>query len=623
MLVIDDLTVRIAGRTLLEDASARIIPGARVGLIGRNGTGKSTLFNVITSDMQAETGSIEFPPRWRIGRLAQEAPNGPESLLEVVLKAPSERTKLLEEAETATDPHRIADIQTRLADIGAHAAPARAASILSGLGFSTADQARPCTEFSGGWRMRVALAATLFSEPDLLMLDEPTNYLDLEGTLWLQDHLSKYPHTMIIVSHDRDLLDNAVNQILALEAKKLTLYKGGYSDYERLRSEKLVLDQKMMKKQDAQRQHLQAFVDRFRAKASKARQAQSRIKMLAKMEPISSMVTDEVRPIHIPKPEKLLSPPIIATDDVEVGYDGRVVLSGLSLRIDNDDRIALLGSNGNGKSTLVKLLAGKLAPMDGTVTRAATLKVGYFAQHQVDELDMEGTAYDHVRRLMPEQPEAKVRGRAGAIGFSGPAANTKVEKLSGGEKARLLLGLATFAAPQLIILDEPTNHLDIDSRGALIEAINDYPGAVILVSHDRYLLEACVDRLWLVAGGKVAPFDGDLNDYHRLVLSGESHGITVGSKSTSRPDPVQARRAAADKRVETAPLRKRISQAEAIIAQLTRQLGKLDNTLSDGELFTREPARAADLAKTRANVVAALAKAEEEWIAASAALETA
>jgi ATP-binding cassette subfamily F protein 3 len=624
MLVIDDLTVRIAGRSLLENASARITPGARVGLIGRNGTGKSTLFNVITGEMGAETGSIDIPPRWRIGRLAQEAPNGPESLLEVVLKAPSERTQLLDEAETATDPHRIADIQTRLADIGAHAAPARAASILSGLGFSTSDQARPCTEFSGGWRMRVALAATLFSEPDLLMLDEPTNYLDLEGTLWLQDHLSKYPHTMIIVSHDRDLLDNAVNQILALEAKKLTLYKGGYSDYERLRSEKLVLDQKMMKKQDAQRAHLQAFVDRFRAKASKASQAQSRIKMLAKMQPISSMVTDEVRPIHIPAPDKLLSPPIIATDDVSVGYEpGRPILTGLSLRIDNDDRIALLGSNGNGKSTLVKLLAGKLAPEHGNITRAATLRVGYFAQHQVDELDMDGSAYDHVRRLMTDQPEHKVRGRVGSIGFSGPAANTKVEKLSGGEKARLLLGLATFAAPQLIILDEPTNHLDIDSRGALIEAINDYPGAVILVSHDRYLLEACVDRLWLVSGGRVKPFDGDLEDYHRFVLSSDSRENTVGSKSTTRPDPVQARRAAAEKRVDTAPLRKRISQVEGVIAQLTRQLGKLDTTLSDGELFTKDPARAADLSKTRANVVAALAKAEEEWIAVSSALETA
>jgi ATP-binding cassette subfamily F protein 3 len=370
MLVIDDLTVRIAGRALLENASARIVPGARVGLVGRNGTGKSTLFNVITGDIGAEQGMIEMPPRWRLGRLAQEAPNGPESLLDVVLKAHSERNALLAEAETAHDPHRIAEIQTRLVDIGAHAAPARAAAILSGLGFSTADQARPCSEFSGGWRMRVALAATLFAEPDLLLLDEPTNYLDLEGTLWLQDHLASYPSTMIIISHDRDLLDNAVNQILSLENKQLTLYRGGYSDFERLRRERMLLDQKMVKKQEAQRKHMQAFVDRFRAKATKARQAQSRLKMLAKMEPIAALVTEEVRPIHFPAPHKLLSPPIIATDDVAVGYDGRAVLSGLSLRIDNDDRIALLGANGNGKSTLVKLLAGRLAPMHGRLFRA-------------------------------------------------------------------------------------------------------------------------------------------------------------------------------------------------------------------------------------------------------------
>jgi ATP-binding cassette subfamily F protein 3 len=623
MLVIDDLTVRIAGRPLLENASARIVPGARVGLVGRNGAGKSTLFNIITGDIGAEQGTIEYPPRWRLGRLAQEAPNGPESLLEVVLKAHTERNALLAEAETAHDPHRIAEIQTRLVDIGAHAAPARAAAILSGLGFSIADQARPCSEFSGGWRMRVALAATLFAEPDLLLLDEPTNYLDLEGTLWLQNHLASYPSTMIIISHDRDLLDNAVNQILSLENKQLTLYRGGYSDFERLRRERMLLDQKMVKKQEAQRKHMQAFVDRFRAKATKARQAQSRLKMLAKMEPIAALVSEEVRPIHFPAPHKLLSPPIIATDEVAVGYDDRAVLSGLSLRIDNDDRIALLGANGNGKSTLVKLLAGRLAPMHGTITRAATLTVGYFAQHQLDELDPDASPYDHVRALMPDAPEAKVRGRVGAIGFSGLAANNAVKTLSGGEKSRLMLGLANFAAPQLIILDEPTNHLDIDSRAALIEAINDYPGAVILVSHDRYLLEACADRLWLVQGGKVAPFDGDLDDYRRMVLSGEDQGVTVGSKSSPRSDPSEVRRAAADKRAQTAPLRKRISQAEVLIAQLTRQLHKLDTTLGDGALFASDPARAAELSKTRAQVVAAIAKAEEEWLAASAALETA
>jgi ATP-binding cassette subfamily F protein 3 len=623
MLTIDNLTVRIAGRVLLEGASARIPAGARVGLVGRNGTGKTTLFGVIAGDISAEQGNVEIPPRWRIGRLAQEAPNGPESLLDIVLKAHGERDALLTEAETAQDPHRIAEIQTRLADIGAHAAPARAASILAGLGFSASDQQRPCAEFSGGWRMRVALAATLFAEPDLLLLDEPTNYLDLEGTLWLQDHLARYPATLIVISHDRDLLDNAVGHILSLENRKLELYRGGYSAFERQRRERVLLDQKMIKKQEAQRKHLQAFVDRFRAKASKARQAQSRLKILAKLEPIAALVTDEVRPIHIPAPEKLLSPPIIATDDVDVGYEpGQPVLSGLSLRIDNDDRIALLGANGNGKSTLVKLLAGRLPPEHGAVTRAANLRVAYFAQHQIDELQPEASPYDHVRGLMPEAPEAKVRARVGAIGFSGLAGNTKVEKLSGGEKARLLLGLATFSAPHLVILDEPTNHLDIDSRAALIEAINDFPGAVILVSHDRYLLEACADRLWLVQGGTVKPFDGDLDDYRRRVLSDSGTEAQPAVKTAPRPDPATARRAAAEKRAETAPLRKRVTKAEVEIAQLTRQLRKLDTTLTDGELFSRDPSRAAELSRTRARVVEAIAKAEEEWLAASEALQT-
>jgi len=622
MLVIDDLTIRIAGRALLEGASARIPSGARVGLVGRNGTGKSTLFNVIAGDLAAEHGEVEVSKRWRIGRLAQEAPNGPESLLDVVLVADRERAQLMADAETEQDPHRIAEIQIRLADIGAHSAPARAASILSGLGFSTADQLRACSEFSGGWRMRVALAATLFAQPDLLLLDEPTNYLDLEGTLWLQDHLARYPRTMIIISHDRDLLDNAVGHILSLENCKLTLHRGGYSAFERQRAERLMLDQKMAKKQEAQRKHIQAFVDRFKAKASKARQAQSRVKMLEKMAPISTIVISDVLPINIPAPEKLLSPPIVALDDVSVGYEpNHPVLSGLTLRIDNDDRIALLGSNGNGKSTLVKLIASRLAPFDGDIVRAARLKVAYFAQHQLDELEAGATVYDHVRKLMPDAPEAKVRGMAGLIGFSGLAADKKIEKLSGGEKARLMLGLATYGGAHLLILDEPTNHLDIDSRAALIEAINDYPGAVILVSHDRYLLEACADRLWLVQGGKVTPFDGDLDDYRRRVLT--EHDDEKPAPRTPRADPAQTRRAAADRRAETASLRKRVSHAEAEIARLTRELEKIDAALAESDLFARAPSKAAALSKARSETASALAKMEEEWLAASAAAATA
>jgi len=624
MVIIEDLSVRVAGRLLIDRADVRIPAGARVGLIGRNGSGKSTLFNVIAGEHPSEQGHVELPSRWRTGRLAQEAPNGPDALIEVVLKADAERTALLAEAETAHDPQRIADIQMRLADIGAYAAPARAASILAGLGFSAADQQRPCSEFSGGWRMRVALAAVLFAQPDLLLLDEPTNYLDLEGTLWLQDHLARYPHTLIIISHDRDLLDTSVNYILSLEATKLKLYRGDYTNFERVRQERIVLDQKLVKKQDAQRKHLQAFVDRFRAKASKASQAQSRIKMLEKLKPIAALMTDEVRPIVIPEPDKLLSPPIIALDEVSVGYEpGHPVLHDLSARIDNDDRIALLGSNGNGKSTLVKLIASRLAPFSGTITRAEKLKVAYFAQHQLDELDPQGSPYTHVRELMPEAPEAKVRSRVGAIGFSGQTADTVVTKLSGGEKARLMLALATFHGPHLLILDEPTNHLDIDSRAALIEALNDFSGAVILVSHDRHLLAACADRLWLVAGGEVHPFNGDLDDYRRRVLSdrGDDEGEKRRPKFIPPADRADTRRAAAGKRSETAPLRARVTRADAAIKTISTELERIDKALAEGTLFTRDPKRAAALAKERADCARKLAQAEEEWLAASAAVD--
>ena len=628
MLVIDDITVRVAGKLLLEGASARIPDGARVGLVGRNGTGKTTLFRAIVGEIAPEHGDIVRSPRSRIGRLAQEAPDGPESLLEVVLKADEERARLLAEAETARDPHRIAEIQTRLADIGAHSAPARAAEILAGLGFSHAEQQRPCAEFSGGWRMRVALAATLFAEPDLLLLDEPTNYLDLEGTLWLEDHIARYPRTVIVISHDRDLLDNAVDSILHLEANKLTFYRGGYTAFERQRRERQTLDLKLAKRQELERKRLTAFVDRFRAKATKARQAQSRMKLLAKLEPVVAIVANEVRPINIPPPAKTLSPPIIALEEVAVGYEpGKPVLRRLNLRIDDDDRIALVGANGNGKSTLVKLLSGRLAPMSGGVTRAEKLEVAYFAQHQLDELNPDDSVYDHLRRLMPDAPEAKVRARAGAIGFSEAAANTPVGNLSGGEKSRLMLGLATFYGPHLVILDEPTNHLDIDSRSALISAINDYPGAVILVSHDRYLIEACADRLWLVADGVVTPFDGDLDDYQRLVLSdrGGNSGADRQQKDAAPPrvNRTDMRRAAAEKRVELAPLRRRIADAEAAVKRLTQEISRTDAALAAPGLFARDPAKAAALSKARADAADALARAEDDWLAASAEFEAA
>jgi ATP-binding cassette, subfamily F, member 3 len=617
MLLITDISVRLAGRLLIDHSCAQIAPGARVGFVGRNGVGKSTLFRAIRGDLPTESGTIALPPRWRIGSLAQEAPDGPESLLEVVLKADLERDALMREAETARDPIRIAEIHTRLADIDAHSAPARAAAILSGLGFSASEQNRSCSEFSGGWRMRVALAATLFSAPDLLLLDEPTNYLDLEGTLWLEDHLANYPRTVIVISHDRDLLETSVDQILHLDGGKLTLYKGSYSSFEEQRATREMLEAKHTRRQAEERKRLQAFVDRFKAKASKARQAQSRVKMLERMKPVTALVTQEVREISFPPPEKILSPPIIALDDVSVGYEPkRPVLDRITLRIDTDDRIALLGANGNGKSTLVKLLANKLAPFSGQVTRAEKLSVGYFAQHQLDELNVDASAYDHVRRLMPDEPVSKVRGRAGAIGFSGKAADTLVENLSGGEKARLLLGLATFFGPNLIILDEPTNHLDIDSRAALAEAINEFPGAVIMVSHDRYLIEACADQLWVVADHGVTTYEGDLDDYRRAVLS------TRGGRSNSRDRGNDQRsddrdKAAGNGREKRQPLKQRISDAEAEIARIGDIIAKIDTALALPDLFKRDPKQAAQLGKARASAAEALHRAEEEWLAAS------
>jgi ATP-binding cassette subfamily F protein 3 len=621
MLSISDISVRVAGRLLIDHGSAQITPGARVGLVGRNGTGKSTLFKAIRGELATESGTITLPPRWRIGSLAQEAPDGPESLIEVVLKADVERDALLREADIASDPHRIAEIQTRLVDIDAHSAPARAAAILGGLGFSTADQAQPCAEFSGGWRMRVALAATLFAAPDLLLLDEPTNYLDLEGTLWLEDHLANYPRTVIVISHDRDLLETSVDQILHLDRGGLTLYRGSYSSFEEQRATREMLDAKHAKRQEAERKRLQAFVDRFKAKASKARQAQSRVKMLERMKPVAALVTQDVREIGFPPPEKMLSPPIIAADNVSVGYDpDKPVLNRVTLRIDNDDRIALLGANGNGKSTLVKLLADRLAPFSGTVTRADKLSIAYFAQHQLDELNEDASPYDHVRRLLPDAPESKVRARAGAIGFSGNAADIKVKSLSGGEKARLLLGLATFFGPNMIILDEPTNHLDIDSRAALAEAINEFPGAVIMVSHDRYLIESCADRLWVVADHAVTSFDGDLDDYRRIVLSARSVRASPRERTTiergllrDRPEPGKAER--------RKPLKQKISETEAEIERISAIIAKIDAALALPDIFTRDPKQAAQLSKARASAASALQRAEEEWLAASADYE--
>ena len=621
MLHINDVTYRLGARVLFDKATVAIPSGSRVGFVGRNGTGKTTLFRIIRGELSTEGGSVTIGRGLRIGSVAQEAPAGPETLSEVVLAADTERSALLAEAEIATDPHRIAEIQTRLVDIDAHSAPARAASILHGLGFDAEAQARPCSSFSGGWRMRVALAAVLFAAPDLLLLDEPTNYLDLEGTLWLMDYLARYPHTVLVISHDRDLLNQSVEQILHLDQAKLTLYRGGYDQFERIRAEQQALQQKLIRKQEDERKHLQAFVDRFRAKASKAKQAQSRVKRLEKLPPISAIVDQDVLPFHFPSPERPLSPPIVAMEGAAVGYGDTPVLSRLSLVIADDDRIGLLGSNGNGKSTFAKLVGGRLEAMQGDVRRSNKLKVAYFAQHQLDELRLAATPAQHVAELMPDTPEARVRARCAQMGFPGGKADTPVSNLSGGEKARLLMGLATFGGPHLLILDEPTNHLDIDSRAALMEAINDYQGAVILISHDRFLLEACADRLWLVAKGSVKPFDDDLDAYRRFVLDGGAE--EKPRKVERRGETDKAAEAPSPRRAAPSALRKKIEVVEARMAKLNELIARVDAVLAGPGLFRDQPAKAATLGAQRSELEHSLVAAEEEWLALSAELEDA
>ncbi|MBZ9963398.1 ABC-F family ATP-binding cassette domain-containing protein [Mesorhizobium sp. BR1-1-2] len=620
MLIINDLSLRMAGRLLLDHASLTLPAGTKAGLVGRNGTGKTTLFKAITGDFPSETGSISLPKNTRIGQVAQEAPGTEEPLIEIVLKADLERTALLEEEKTATDPHRIADIHMRLADIDAHSAESRAATILAGLGFDDAAQRRPASSFSGGWRMRVALAAVLFSEPDLLLLDEPTNYLDLEGTLWLENYVSKYPHTVLLISHDRDLLNRAVNSIVHLDQKKLTFWRGGYDQFERQYTEQKEQQEKGRIKQEAARKHMESFVERFRAKASKARQAQSRIKALEKMKPITAIVNDTVRPFSFPEPVKTVASPIVALNNVNVGYTpGEPILKKMTLRIDADDRIALLGANGNGKSTFAKLLSGRLKQETGTMTVAPGLKVAIFAQHQLDDLRPEENAYEHVRRLMPEAPESKVRGRVAQFGLTTEKMNTAAKDLSGGEKARLLMGLSAFEGPNLFILDEPTNHLDIDSRESLIHALNEFPGAVILISHDRHLLEATADRLWLVKDGAVNPYDGDLEDYKTLVtgVSGDRRERREAEKASK----ADRRREAAQRRAAFEPLAKEIRATEALMDRIRKRIDGIEDELANPAMYEKDPSTATRLAKERSQLAQTLAGHEEKWLTMSAEYE--
>ena len=614
MLRIDAITYSVEGRPLFEAASATIPTGHKVGLVGRNGAGKTTLFRLIRGELALEGGSVSLPSRARIGGVAQEVPSSETSLLDTVLQADTERSALLAESETATDPHRIAEIQARLTDIDAWSAEGRASSILKGLGFDSEQQLMPCSAFSGGWRMRVALAGVLFSQPDLLLLDEPTNYLDLEGALWLEAYLQKYPHTVLIISHDRGLLNRAVQGILHLDQRKLTYWTGPYDQFARQMAERRAVLQAEAKKQEARRAHLQSFVDRFKAKASKAVQAQSRVKMLEKMTPITAPEDAKRVVFTFPAPEEL-SPPIINMEGAAVGYGGPPILKKLSLRIDQDDRIALLGRNGEGKSTLSKLLAGKLPAMEGRFTRSSKLRIGYFAQHQVDELHIDETPLQHIQRLRPDEGQPRLRARLAGFGLMADQAETVVGRLSGGQKARLSLLLATIDAPHLLILDEPTNHLDMESREALVEALTEYPGAVILVSHDMHLLSLVADRLWLVKGGAVTPYTEDLEAYRRMLLSGDDD-TKIAAKHIEKPKKVS--------RDDVLALRAELRKCEDRLAKLNEMRDKLATKLADPALY--EAARIGELEtwnRKYAEVMEGLDRAESLWLTAQEKLDQA
>ena len=616
MLNISNLTYRVGARMLIDGANVAINPGHRVGLVGRNGTGKTTLLRLITGELSPGGGEIEIPRRWSIGITSQEAPHGPRSLIDTVLAFDKELVSLLAEAETATDPEHIAEVHVRLADKEAHTAQARAAVILAGLGFDEAAQQKPCDDFSGGWRMRVALAGLLFTQPDLLLLDEPTNHLDLEATIWLEDYLKNYPGTILLVSHDRDLLNRSVDEILHLENAKMTLYSGGYDKFEETRRMRLEQNEKQRAKQSAKRADLEQFINRFRAKASKAKQAQSRIKMLERMQPIAEHSEEGSISLMFPAPDAL-SPPLISMDRAVIGYNGKAVLSNLSLRLDPDDRIALLGANGNGKSTFVKLLAGRLEAMAGDVSKSGKLRVGYFAQHQTDELDMSATPVLEMQRRRPQDSETAIRSHLGRFGFGQEKALTKISSLSGGEKARLLFALMTVAKPHILLLDEPTNHLDMDSRQALAEAINAFEGAVVLISHDPYIIELTVDRFLLVEKGRVAPYDGDMDDYRDHLLNSAANQRATARKeararsSNSNED---ERKRAAEKRQALGPLKKKLSAAEKQVATFEAQRNKLRASLADPKTYGKDVHKLLDLQKELGAIEKNLASAENDWL---------
>lgn len=611
MIHIKNIRYLVSGRALFEGATARINQGHKVGLVGRNGVGKSTLLRLILDQGQLDGGEINCPAAWRIAMMEQELRSTSKTVLELVLEADKERCALLRELEGCGDGIRIAYIHERLEDIGAQSAPAKAAQILAGLGFDEAAQARPSSDFSGGWRVRMALARLLFMAPEVLLLDEPTNHLDLEACIWLEGFIRRYAGTVLVVSHDRGLLNAVCGEILHIEQGALYSYSGNYDRFERTRNARRVLQVKEAEKQMEKQKHLESFINRFKAKASKAKQAQSRIKMLQKMATIETLAEERSIKFDFPAPEPLASP-LYTLDEVSVGYEGKAILSQLELRLDTDDRIALLGANGNGKSTLIKLIAGELRALSGEINKSRKLKVGYFAQHQSDALPLERSPLEHLMALQPKETEERLRAQLARFGFDQKKVETRISALSGGEKARLTFALISRERPHILLLDEPTNHLDMDARRALIEALVRYEGAVVLVSHDPELIGACADRLWLVDGGGCRPYEGDMEDY-RAFLSAKGRSERPARSAVRSANKGHKKQHSSN----LLALKKQRALAERQVEALSALVARGEKMLANPVLYESGNAdKLLVLQKDIAEARIRLAQAEEHWFAA-------
>ncbi|MBI36153.1 MAG: glycosyl transferase family 1 [Alphaproteobacteria bacterium] len=624
MLKINNLTYRIGERVLLNKANATVSAGSKTAVLGRNGAGKTTLFKLIMGELISDEGSIDHPPSWKISMTSQEAPNGKENLINTVMSADRKLLSLLKESETAENPERIAEIHETLADKEAYKAPSNAAKILAGLGFSNEDQSQSCDAFSGGWRMRVALASLLFLKPDLLLLDEPTNYLDLEAVIWFEDYISSYPGTVLLISHDRDLLNSSVDKVIHLDQTKLTSYRGNYDRFVETHRLKIELSEKQRVKEESERKHIEQFITRFRSKATKAKQAQSRIKMLARMKPITNITEERAANFSFPKIEKL-APPLFNLEKIDVGYNNQAIIKNLSGRIDSDDRIALLGANGNGKSTFIKLLAGVLKPISGSIQMSSKLKIGYFSQDLAESLDLTATPYSQIQKISPKTKPEKIRNHLGAFGFSKEMALEKINHLSGGEKARLLFAQISIQSPHILLLDEPTNHLDILSRHALVHAINEFDGAVIIVSHDPYLLEATVDNFWLIADQKLQIFEGDMDDYRTFMLNqsiSNDNSDTEQSSTIRNPlNKKEIRRKAAEKRASLTTLRGAAKKAESELSMLIKKKENIIEFLKEADSYKKFPDKALQLQKEMGKLQKQLETVEEQWIDTQMKLE--